>query len=294
MNRLNYFLLLILLLISTLSFSQDYAYRTFKDTRIINTHSTETLPKGKLDIRITHRFGDLLGESGGWQTFYGLETAADVMIGGEYGFADNFNMGIYRSKGAGDLRQLVSSVAKYRLIRQKLDEPNAFSLTLLGVGTLSTMQKTNDPELVSAFDKFSHRLTYTTQLLIAKKFSDQFSLQISPTFTHRNVVRPNENNDIFSVGTAARLQLTKVIGLLLDATIPLNGAQSPFSENVSNRNYTIPLGIGVEFDTGGHVFQVNLTNSTGIIEPDYIGNTTGDWLKGEFRLGFTISRLFNL
>ncbi len=283
-----------LLLLSFTAIAQDYAYRTFKDTRVINTHSTETLPKGKLDIRISHRFGDLLGASGGWKTFYGLETAADVMIGGEYGFADNFNMGIYRSKGVGDLRQLVSSVAKYRLLRQKLDEPSSFSLTLLGVGSFSTMERIDDAQFIQSFEKFSHRLIYTAQILIAKKFSDQFSLQISPSFTHRNIVRFDEENDIFSIGTAARFQLTKVIGLLLDATIPITGVQSPFSENVSSRNYTIPLGIGVEFDTGGHVFQVNLTNSTGIIEPDYIGNTTGDWLKGEFRLGFTISRLFNL
>jgi hypothetical protein len=283
-----------LLLLSFTAIAQDYAYRTFKDTRVINTHSTETLPKGKLDIRISHRFGDLLGASGGWKTFYGLETAADVMIGGEYGFADNFNMGIYRSKGVGDLRQLVSSVGKYRLLRQKLDEPSSFSLTLLGVGSFSTMERIDDAQFIQSFEKFSHRLIYTAQILVAKKFSDQFSLQISPSFTHRNIVRFDEENDIFSIGTAARFQLTKVIGLLLDATIPITGVQSPFSENVSSRNYTIPLGIGVEFDTGGHVFQVNLTNSTGIIEPDYIGNTTGDWLKGEFRLGFTISRLFNL
>lgn len=288
--------LFFLLFCSIITVAQDYAYRTFKDTRIINTHSTETLPKGKLDIRISHRFGDLLGEAGGWKTFYGLETAADVMIGGEYGFAKNFNMGIYRSKGVGDLRQLVSGVVKYRLLRQILDKPNSFSLTLLGVSSFSTMEKIDDPQLAQSFEKFQHRLIYTTQLLIAKKFSDQFSLQISPSFTHRNIVRFDEENDIFSVGTAARFQITKVIGLLLDATIPISGVQSPFveSKNIVSRNYTVPLGIGVEFDTGGHVFQVNLTNSTGIIEPDYIGNTTGDWLKGEFRLGFTISRLFNL
>lgn len=274
--------------------AQDFAYRTFKDTRIINAHSVETLPKNKLDIRIGHRFGDLFGEGGGWTTFYGLESAADVMIGGEYGITNHLTAGIYRSKGTGELRQLVNGVAKYRILRQQSDAPTAISLTGVGIFSFSAMEKNPIEGNITSFVKFSHRFLYTAQVMIGKKISDRLALQITPGFTHRNIINFGDVNDVFTLGLAGRVQLTKVIALLADGTVPLNGDRSPFQSSNNGTTYRIPLGLGVEFDTGGHVFQVNLTNARGLIESDYITNTTDNWLDGEFRLGFTISRLFNI
>lgn len=270
-------------------------YQTFKDRRVINAHSLETLAARRLDVRIGHRFGDMFGEAGGWPTFYGLESAADVMIGAEYGVTDRFTTGIYRTKGAGDLRQLINGLVKYKLFQQYEELPNSISVTALGVLSVSTMQKGTNPETINFFEKFSHRMAYTAQLIIGQKFSDNFSIQLAPSYTHRNVVNFGDSNGIYSLGVATRLQLTRVIGLIADVTMPLNGEQSPFARTGnSTRDYQIPLGIGLEFDTGGHIFQVNLTNARGLMETDYIPNTTSDWLEGEFRIGFTISRLFNL
>jgi len=271
--------------------AQDFVYRTFKDTRVINTHSVETLQKRKLDIRIMHRFGDLFGESGGWETFYGLENATDVAIGGEYGVTDNLTVGLLRAKGAGPLRQLVNGLAKYRILRQTQGEGSPITITTLGVLTVSTMQKSENPEAINFFQTFEHRMAYTLQALIARQFSERFSLQLAPGYTHRNLVQFGDQNGIFSLGLATRIQVTKVIGLIADANLPMSGEQSVFSDN---ETYAPALGIGIEFDTGGHVFQVNLTNATGIMENDYIPYTTSEWSEGEFRLGFTISRLFNL
>ncbi len=271
--------------------AQDYVYRTFKDTRVINTHSVETLQKRKLDIRIMHRFGDLFGDSGGWETFYGLENATDVAIGAEYGVTDDFTVGLLRAKGAGPLRQLVNGLAKYRILRQAESEGSPITLTAVGVLSVSTMQKSENPEAINFFQTFEHRMAYTVQALIARQFSERFSLQIAPGYTHRNLVQFGDQNGIVSLGLASRIQLTKVVGLILDANLPLSGAQSVFEEN---ETYAPALGIGLEFDTGGHVFQINLTNATGIMENDYIPYTTSRWSEGEFRLGFTISRLFNL
>lgn len=273
--------------------AQDYVYRTFKDTRVINTHSVEQLGKRKLDIRIGHRFGDLLGDNGGWPTFYGLESAADVLIGAEYGVTDNISLGVFRTKGAGDLNQLVNTVLKYRLVRQEKNG-KPFTITALGVGTLSTSQKNPDSPGLNRFPKFSHRMVYSVQFLIGRKFSDKFSLQISPGYTHRNLVESFDNNDIISLGFAGRVQITKVIGLVADFTLPVTGIQSPFDDTPNTPDYRPALGVGLEFDTGGHVFQVNLTNSKGLMETDYIPYTTSQWSEGEFRIGFTISRLFNL
>ena len=276
--------------------AQDYVFQTFKDSRIVNVHSVETLPKRRLDVRIGHRFGDLLGDNGGWATFYGLENATDVMIGAEYGFTDNFTAGLYRTKGAGampqgqaGLRQLINGVFKYRLLRQKEGKGTPVTLTVLGVSSLSTAKRIEDnPDVLRSFPDFSHRMAFTGQLLIARKFSDGLSLLIAPGYTHRNLVPFEDENGLFSMGAGARVQLSRVFGIIADITVPFS------SRRTSDNGFYPAVGLGLEIDTGGHLFQVNFTNATGIMETDYIPYTTSNWLDGEFRLGFTISRVFNL
>ncbi len=274
----------------------SYVYRTFKDSRVINVHSVETLPAHKMDIRISHRFGDLAGKNGGWSTFFGLENATDVLIGAEYGFTDHLTVGLYRAKGAGvtpqgdaGLRQLVNGIFKYRLLRQTTDD--RVPLTLSGGLTvsMSTASKIEGSEnLIRSFPQFSHRFAFHGQLMMARKFSESVSLQFTPGYTHRNLVPFAGENGIFSLGLAARVQLSRTYGLIADATFP-------FAETYATDNGYYPaIGFGLEIDTGGHVFQVNLTNATAIMETDFIPYTTSNWSQGEFRIGFTISRLFNL
>ncbi|MEL6863800.1 MAG: DUF5777 family beta-barrel protein [Bacteroidota bacterium] len=287
MNRL-LTIALITFLSQTLLPAQTRVYQTFKDTRVINTHSVETTPKRKLDVRIGHRFGDFAGDNGGWPTFYGLENATDVMIGAEYGATDRLTVGLHRTKGAAQLRQLLHSFLKYRLLSQKKGSGSPITLTLLGMTTLSTMEDSNNPELLSDFQQFSHRMSYHIQVLMAHQFSERFSLQFGGGYTHRNLVMNDDTNGIPSLSIATRIQLTKIFGLIADFTLPFSDLRS--SEN----GYYPPLGIGLEIETGGHVFQVNLTNATAIMETDYIPNTRSNWGDGQYRIGFTISRLFNL
>jgi len=276
--------------------AQDYVTQTFKDSRIVNTQSVEVLGKRRLDVRIAHRFGDLLGDNGGWATFYGLENATDVAIGAEYGATDRLTIGFHRSKGAGSLpsgqaglRQVLNGTLKYQAIRQGREGGSPVTLTLLGVTSMSAAEKIEDnPDIIRNFSRFSHRFAYHGQLMVASRLSDRLALQLTPGYTHRNVVPFDDENGLFSLGLAARMQLTRVFGLILDYT-------QPFSELRSTDNGFYPiLGIGLEIDAGGHIFQLNLTNATGIMETDYIPYTTSNWLDGEFRFGFTISRLFNL
>jgi hypothetical protein len=261
--------------------AQDLVFQTFKDTRVINSHSVETVPNRKLDFRIGHRFGNL---KDGWERLYGLEDAEDVLFGFEYGLSDELTIGISRTKGAGELSALVSPSIKYRILHQKDDNSMPLSLTLMGVSTISTM-KSSQGEALTNFDKFAHRISYTAQILIAHKFSQRFTLQVMPGYTHRNKVDFDDVNGIFSVGVATRIQINKVFGIIADATFLL--ADRP-------DGFYAPIGIGLEIDTGGHIFQLNFTNATGIIENDYIPYTTSNWGDKEFRLGFTISRTFNL
>ncbi len=266
----------------------EIVYRTFKDTRVISTQSAETLPAGKMDFRISHRFGDLAGGNGGWETFYGLENATDILIGIDYGATDRLTFGLNRTKGSGPLTRLVNGTVKYKLMGQGKTEGAPITLTLLGGASISTARRIDDPELLSSFPKTAHRMIYNVQALFARNFSERFALQISPGYVYRNFVTQEDENGLFNLGLAARMQLTKVFGLILDTTIPFSDLRT--SEN----GYYLPLGFGLEIDTGGHVFQINLTNTTGLAPTDYIPNTRSNWADGEFRLGFTISRLFNL
>lgn len=291
----NLLLCLLLLTAGALTGQRERVARTFKDTRVVNVHSVETLPKGKLDVRISHRFGDLFGDNGGWPTFYGLEVAEDVAIGAEYGFTDNFNVGIYRAKGAGTtpagqagLRQNLNGVFKLRTLHQEV-EGNPLSITVVGTVTMSAAsQIEGNNDLIRSFPRFAHRFAFNGSLVLARKFGDTFSLQLIPGVTHRNLVPFAGENTVFSLGGAARYQVSRVLALVADATVPFSNTLT------SDNGYHLPLGFGLEWDTGGHVFQLNFTNATGLFETDYIPYTTGNWGDGEFRLGFTISRWFNL
>lgn len=291
-----FFCLLFILSFGYESQGQDLVHlQTFKDTRVINTHSTETLNKRRLDVRIGHRFGDIAGDRGGFSTFYGLESAADVLFAFEYGLSDNLMIGVSRAKGGGSLPngtrgldQLLSFNAKYRVLTQSEENGNPVSVAVLGVGTMSAAERIEGADVLQNFEKFAHRFAYHGQLITARKFSDAFSLQASLGITYRNLVPFGDDNIVYSAGAASRLQLTKVVGLILDATLPFSDYRS------ATDGFSPVLGIGFEFDTGGHVFQVNLTNATQIMETDYIPYSTSQWMDGEFRLGFTISRLFNL
>ncbi len=280
--------LLLFCCLPLLTFGQGEAvYNTFKSTRIINTQSVETQQKGRLEVLIGHRFGDMFGAGGGWETFYGLESASDILIGVDYGVTNDLTIGLNRTKGAGVLKGNLNGFAKYRLLKQQT-EGMPFSLTALGMMNVSTMNATETPNTLTSFERFGHRVHYVAQVMLARKFSDRFSVQLTPTYIHRNLVEVGAENDIVSIGIAARLQLSYSFALVLDYDYPIVG------DVTDAATYQAPLGIGLEIDTGGHIFQINFTNARGMMPNDYIPNTFSNWGDGEFRLGFTITRVFNL
>jgi Membrane bound beta barrel domain (DUF5777) len=257
---------------------------TFKSTRIINAHSVETLQKRILDIRIGHRFGNL---GDGWSTFFGLEDVSDVQIGAEYGVTDQLMLGFNRCKGADVFRGLMNGFAKYRILTQTTDNKMPLSMTALAQVSIASTAGNNDPNSLANFSKFDYRMMYTYQLMVARKFSKKFSLQLNGTYVHRNLVYSNDQNGVFSLGLATRFAFNDEFAIILDAAYPFSSLRT--FEN----GYYFPLGIGFEWTTGGgHVFQMNFTNSGGMTESDYLVNTKSNWLQGQFKLGFTISRHF--
>lgn len=276
--------------------SENLVYETFLGTRLIHTHTNETVEKGKLDILITHRFGDMAGELGGFNNFFGFDNLSDVRIAFEYGVSHRLTLGVGRSKGFSGPLKLVDGLVKYRLLQQTVDNTMPFSMTLYGNAVVSHMKATEDPALATSFDKFAHRMSYDIQAIISRKFSDKFSLQLMPNFLHRNFVVAGDENNNFSMGIAGRFALSKHIALIFD----YYKFFSTYRDNINNQDggssvrYYDPLGIGIEMKTGGHVFLINFSNSPGIIENQYLPYTTKNWGDGQFRMGFNISRPIQL
>jgi Membrane bound beta barrel domain (DUF5777) len=272
---------------------------TFKGSKIINMQSTETVKAGTMDFGVSHRFGSIGKQSGGGgHQLYGFDNASDIRIGFDFGITDNLTLGVGRSKQ----NELIDGLVKYRILNQTQD--NHIPLSLAVYADVSyTPQAANQfySGIVTNADfkqNDIHRFAYTTQLLIARKFGWRFSMQLTPTYQHRNFVLGSinadngsvESNDLLSIGGGFRFKITKRLGIIADYYYTL----SDFRTNNTANPYYHPLALGIEIETGGHVFHLNFTNSSGIIENNYIPNTTDSWLKGGFKFGFNISRVFTL
>jgi hypothetical protein len=256
---------------------------TFKSTRLILGSTTETVKKNNLNFLVIHRFGDLAGSQGGGKTFFGLDNSSDIYIGFEYGISNNLDVEFGRSKFA----QQIDLGLKYAVLHQTSDNSSPIAITLLGKAGVKAY-----PDDI-AFPTFGDRFAYVGQAIIARKFSSAFSLQISPTFVRQNSVFPyvaGNEKDMFALGAAGRLKVTKRLGIVVDYAHPF----SSFRSNATGADaFYDPLGVGLEIETGGHVFTIVFSNAKAISESNYLSNTQSDWGKGQFRLGFTISRMFS-
>lgn len=249
--------------------------KTFYDTRIVNGQSVETNNEGVMKFIIAHRFGTI---NGGAYELYGLDQST-IRIGFDYGITDNLTVGIGRSSN----EKTFDGFIKYKILTQKNSSKSPVTITLYS-GVAARGLKFSDPEREN---KFEHRLAYSNQLLIARKWNDRISTQLMPSLLHRNLVqRSEEKNDIISVGSAARYILSKKVTLSFEYYYAL-----PDQLEDSFKN---SLALGLDWETKGHVFQFHLGNSLGMTEKFFIGETTGSWSDGDIRFGFNITRDFKI
>ena len=260
---------------------------TFNSTRVINSHSTETLEKNELEFRIEHRFGDFAGTGGGAQTMFGFDQVADIRLAFEYGITDEFMIGLGRSKGTGaPYRSLIDGFAKYKVFSQNTTNMPV-SMSLLASTSFTYMKKSEDVSQVAHFPEWQHRLAYSLQMNLARKFGERLSLLVSPTMVHRNYVAADDVNTLFAIGGAVRFAVKPTFSIIAEYFHAVS--KSEFRPDNTNS-----LGVAVEFETFGHVFTINLTNSKGFGETQFIPYTYEKWGEGQFRLGFTIGRSYVL
>ncbi|MGG9970652.1 DUF5777 family beta-barrel protein [Ferruginibacter sp. SUN002] len=257
-----------------------YTTGTFKTTRLVTGQSTENTAPGVLDLRINHRFGQL---NSGIYNMFGLDEAS-MRWGFDYGITKNIMAGFGRST----FQKVYDVFFKIKLLRQSTGKINMpITLSYVPVFAINTL-KTDPP--TTPKPSFSDRLSVTNQLIIGRKFSEAFSLQLMPTHIYRdkvpNVSLPYTKRNNFAMGIGGRHKISRRVSINAEYYYQLPETQASLSTNV--------LSLGVDIETGGHVFQLHFTNSRGMTEKAFIGETTGKWDNGDILFGFNISRVFNV
>lgn len=261
------------------STSVDYAYATFKTTRIINSHTIENPATGVLLFMIQHRFGRI---NTGIYELFGLDQAS-IRFGFEYGVFDWLSIGYGRSS----FEKTYDGFLKFRILRQSSGARRMpFTLSYY-VSTAVTSLKWEDMGVSERTNFNSSRFSYAHQLLIARKFNSNLSLQLMPSLIHKNLVPTAEDkNDIFSIGIGGRYKITN--------RMSINAEYYYTPPEQMSYEFDQPFSLGLDLETGGHVFQMHFSNAAAFFERGYITETQGSWGKGDIYFGFNISRVFTI
>lgn len=255
----------------------DYTFQTFKGTRLVNGHTTESKAKGTLEFIFAHRFGAI---NTGYFEMFGLDEAY-VRLGVDYGLTDNMSVSI----GRNSVDKTLDGYIKYKLARQR----KGLSTFPVNITGLAGVAYQFSPKKELAPDGFQNvdRLAYVGQLLISRKWNTNFSMQLMPTIIHRNAVdQTQDNNDQLAMGVGGRYKVTKSMALTSEYYFRVGVPDANQSHNT--------LGFGVDIETGGHVFQIVLTNTIGLTERAFITETKGEFFEGDIHFGFNVTRTFEL
>ncbi len=271
----------IIIFSSVFAFSQKgedeagFVEQTFSGTRVVIGQAVDIAPNGEMHLDIQHHFGPL---NSGFYDFFGFDQAA-TRIGIHYSFNDWLAIGVGRTT----IEKVWDGSLKVRVLRQKTNGGMPLSLTYftsMGINSLKWDDNTRT-------NYFSSRMTYTHQLILARKFGDRISMQIVPSLVHRNLVEKEiDDNDVYTLGGAVSIKLSE--------TIDINAEYHYILSQQTAKGFDNSLSLGIDINTAGHVFQFFLTNSQGIIEQHFIPATKGKWTNGDIHIGFNIVRSFTI
>ncbi len=259
---------------------KEYTTATFKTTRLINFHTVEVLSRRSLDFRISHRFGDF---NTGAYNAWGIDGGANIRLALEYCHGSRLMFGVGRTSG----RKIADGFLKYRLLKQTTKGGGMPVSVTLFTGVYHTFLQNVIIDGKNKYQTVPDRLSYCHQIMVGRKFSSRFSFQLTAAMVHFNLVdKITDKNDCFVVGGVTRFKFAKRQAITVEYGYRLN--------KYSNEKYYDSFGIGYDLETGGHVFQIHLTNSFGLTEDQYFMYTNSSWDNWGIRLGFNISRVFSL
>lgn len=284
-------------IISTLAASaqEKKPVEIFNSQKVINANTTETVGKGKMEFKVTHNFGDIAGDFGGVKNFFGLDNNVDVRIAFQTGIGKKLDLTFARSKGASKQQRLWEMGLKYQLMQQMENDPShPLSVALYANAVVASNTTSATPNQDHSYKGMSERTSNVLQLILARKMG-KVSVQLNPTFVTRGYSISYDQRSFFSMGGALRLPISKKFNFIVDYFHTFRSQESKDSFRVrENIRFFNPLGLGLEVVTGRHVFHLNFTNSTEILENRFIPRTVTAWGRGQFRWGFTISRQFTV
>lgn len=253
---------------------ETYELPAFKAMKIGNLQSTKIANKGDFYMIVSHRFGTL---KNGLQTFFGFDDANTKMQ-----LLYSFIEGVQVSLSRESLNRTYAGALKVRLYKQSTKFP--LNIVAYGTANMNTLiNETQYPEL-----KFGDKMSYAGQLLVSRRVTKNLSLQISPSFIRQNLqdlrVTKTLNHNQFVMGLGGRIKVSKRTSLNADYAYNFNRA--------TNSLYRNPLTLGLDIETGGHVFQLLFSNAQSTNEPGFLSNAEGNWAKGDVFFGFNVVRVF--
>ncbi len=273
-------------------------FKVFYSQRLINSKTAEVLRKGIMAFSVLHNFGDIASKNGGFNNFFGLDDISDVQIGFQIGLTNRLNIALNHTVGYGAVRKFYEGGIKYQFTKQ---QPQGFPFSITGYANavISADKIPQDsahhliPGRENSFVSGSDRMSYFGQLMIARRFGN-ISIQISPAYLHRNLVLEGDQNDLFAMGAALRVPVTKRIVIIADYFHTFRNDSSTMLWRSKGIDPHDVFGMGLEILTWGHVFHLNFTNARNILENRFLAQTGESWGDGEFRWGFTLVRNFTL
>ena len=249
-----------------------YASAVFKGLKVINFESTKLVAKGGFNFIVSHRFGTV---KNGFKNLFGLDEAV-THLNFVYGISDHFNVSASRSSN----QKIYELATKFRLARQQEGKLPFTLAAYTSVLANTALDTDNLPKL-----RFEHRLSYVGQLIISRKLTKELSLLVSPTFFHDNyVLDDSQENSQYAVAFGGRYKLGARWSINMEYGMHLNRSSTSLYNN--------PFSIGVDLETGGHVFQLHFTNSQSMNANGVFGTSTGDWGEGDVYFGFNLARSF--
>ena len=242
----------------------------FKDNRIVNAQSSKQTAKGEFKFLIQHRFGTL---NSGFYNLWGLDNS-QVRMALDYGLTERISL----SGGRSSTNKQFDASVKWNILRQS----NSFPFVLSAYSSVFLIHPSESKREEANFDLLN-QITFSNQFIIARKFSSNFSAVILPTHMHLNSYEAGTSADPLFIGLGGRYKVSKKISV--------NGEYFNALSEMKENNVNM-LSLGVDIETGGHVFSLHLSNSRGMNEHAFLIETQGEWLEGDIYFGFNISRVF--
>ena len=260
------------------STQSEVVYATFKGTQLINAATNETPGEGVLQFVMAHRFGSFNDDY--LYNFFGLDNA-QVRMQLDYGVTDRLNIGIGRSS----FLKVADGFVKYQLLQQQ----KGTKTVPVSIALHSSTNYRNARYTDGIDHTMSDRLSYMHQAIIARKWNRKLSTLVSPSVVHFNLVPTAQDpNTTAHITLGARYKISNRMALTGESTLLSN------REFSSGERYTTPFALGVDIETGGHVFQLHISNTRAMNGPYWIARNPYSASNGGLFLGFNISRVFTV